>query len=371
MIAGFRIASVVLVLTGLVPVATTPVSAAPVAVTFDVSGAFSGASLDVTVPAGVTFSAVIDREAGTITDGDLSPVSGSVTSGADSVDVLIDDGEGTTVGTISPDGSVTLTADISVVVSGTILGSPISCSFVAEDVVFTSNSSFDGALVGGSISASGFDIALTTVIVQCLPIASLIGTSGDAQFTLARDVAPSAPRNVALTPQNAALRVAWAAPLSVGSAPVTGYQIQVRPAGGSFTTAGTSTASPFTVTGLTNGRSYSVRVRALNDAGPGAWSAIRTATPFTTPGRPRSVSVTPRTDGLRVTWMAPASNGGSPITGYRVDVDPSDKSCRVGPTERSCRINGLVTGRAYTVEVSARNAAGRGPIVTVGPFRPL
>ncbi len=184
--------------------------------------------------------------------------------------MTVDDGAGTTVGSIDPDGTVNLAADVSLVVSGRILGSPTTCSFLAQDVQLTSSLPFDGALVRSTISATDFDIDLVTELVACNIMATLVGTSGDAEFLLFRDVAPSAPRNVTLTPRNASLRVAWSAPASDGSASVINYQVQVRPAGGSFAAAGTSTSSPFTITGLTNGRSYTVRVRAVNNAGPGS-----------------------------------------------------------------------------------------------------
>ncbi len=69
--------------------------------------------------------------------------------------------------------------------------------------------------------------------------------------------------------------VSWTAPDMSGKPAISGYNVQYRLSGGStwtshsFTGTGTST----TLTGLTEGKSYEVQVRAVNAEGDGAWSA--------------------------------------------------------------------------------------------------
>jgi serine protease len=73
--------------------------------------------------------------------------------------------------------------------------------------------------------------------------------------------APSAPRGVTAIPGNGLAVVSWTAPLSNGGSPVTEYIVTASPGGRQVITTGATTA---TVSGLTNGTSYTFTVRAAN-----------------------------------------------------------------------------------------------------------
>ena len=60
-----------------------------------------------------------------------------------------------------------------------------------------------------------------------------------------------------------------------------------------------------------------------------------------------------------ITWTAPASDGGSRITGYRISPS-SGRSVTVGDVSDDV-ITGLVDGTVYTFTVAAVNAVGSGP----------
>ena len=91
------------------------------------------------------------------------------------------------------------------------------------------------------------------------------------------------------------------------------------------------------------------------------------------PDAPRSLNVSPDDTGtLDVSWEAPASDGGSAITGYKVqwksgseDFDGSAGSTRqaeiTDPASRTHTITGLTDGVEYTVRVIAVNDEGDGP----------
>ena len=91
------------------------------------------------------------------------------------------------------------------------------------------------------------------------------------------------------------------------------------------------------------------------------------------PDAPQSLNVSPDDTGtLDVSWEAPASDGGSAITGYKVqwksgseDYDGSAGSTRqaeiTDPASRTHTITGLTDGVEYTVRVIAVNDVGDGP----------
>ena len=85
----------------------------------------------------------------------------------------------------------------------------------------------------------------------------------------------------------------------------------------------TGTGTSHTVPALTNGEEYEFQVRAVNEAGGGAWSGSTTATPRTTPGAPTGLGATPADGQAALTWTAPTEIGGSAITGYEGPLHPT------------------------------------------------
>ncbi|MGI9197389.1 MAG: fibronectin type III domain-containing protein [Candidatus Nanopelagicales bacterium] len=78
---------------------------------------------------------------------------------------------------------------------------------------------------------------------------------------------PSAPREVTAMAGDASAAVAWVAPASTGSFPISSYQATASPGGKTCLVA--APALTCTITGLTNGTTYRITVTALNGAG---WS---------------------------------------------------------------------------------------------------
>lgn len=90
---------------------------------------------------------------------------------------------------------------------------------------------------------------------------------------------PEAPTGLADTPGDGQVALTWTAPATTHGT-ITDYIVEYTPAAGSPTLVATgSTAASYTLTGLTNGTEYSVRVRAVSAAGNGAYSVAITATP--------------------------------------------------------------------------------------------
>jgi hypothetical protein len=63
---------------------------------------------------------------------------------------------------------------------------------------------------------------------------------------------------------------------------------------------------------------------------------------------------------VAVSWTAPTSDGGAPITAYTVTASPGGATCSTSGA-LSCTVTGLTNGTAYTFTVRATNSIGTGP----------
>lgn len=106
-------------------------------------------------------------------------------------------------------------------------------------------------------------------------------TSGTVTTPSAPTV-PGAPTIGAATAGDASASIAFTGPASTGGATITGYTASC--VGGGATRTGTGSASPITVSGLTNGTAYACSVTATNSAGTSAASASVTVTPAAASG---------------------------------------------------------------------------------------
>jgi hypothetical protein len=89
---------------------------------------------------------------------------------------------------------------------------------------------------------------------------------------------PDAPTIASITPSSGTLSVAFTAGATNGSA-ITNYEFSTNNGANWTVRSPTSTTSPISISGLTNGTSYNVRIRAVNAAGVGDSSTAVSATP--------------------------------------------------------------------------------------------
>lgn len=176
----------------------------------------------------------------------------------------------------------------------------------------------------------------------------------------------SAPATASATAGVASAVIKWTAPASNGGSPVTGYKVEYSTSAdfsGSKTVNAASTAVSATLTGLTAGATYYVRVAATTLAGTGAYAST-TVKVFSAPASPASVNVLGGAANFKATWVAPADNGGTAITGYRLEYSTDStfatgvKTVSVASTVLTSTVTALPASTTYYVRVVALNAAG-------------
>src|SRR5579875_705879 len=88
------------------------------------------------------------------------------------------------------------------------------------------------------------------------------------------------------------------------------------------------------------------------------------------PSAPQQVTATANGTTVTVRWAAPASDGGTPLTGYQVTSTPASTTTTVPASSTSATITGLVPNTTYTFSLLAQNAAGTSQPGTSNPVTP-
>lgn len=173
---------------------------------------------------------------------------------------------------------------------------------------------------------------------------------------------PSAPRSFAATASDGGVTLNWASPAASGSRSRLGYRVYWRTGADAYSSQDLSpTTTTITIPGLTNGMSYSFVVTAYTSAGEGV-VAQTTATPAALPGAPVSVALVEASNSqVQLSWGAPSSDGGSPITGYRIRIWALGnviRSTLVAPTATSAVLTSLPNEVDIRADVHAVTSAG-------------
>jgi fibro-slime domain-containing protein/RHS repeat-associated protein len=231
---------------------------------------------------------------------------------------------------------------------------------------YTVTSTPAGATVNAAAGASSATVSgLTVGTAYTFRVAALnkVGTGPASQpsGTVVAARLPGAPTNVTAAGGNGSAAVTWTAPADNGFSPISSYRVITQPATNTFFVNGGQTTA--TVSGLVNGTSYTFLVSAVNGVGEGPLSAPSApATPATTPGAPGNVVAQLAGDAaVKVTWSAPAGNGGSPVTSYTVTSSPGGLTATVNASVTTATVPGLAVGTTYTFTVAATNSKGTGP----------
>jgi len=173
------------------------------------------------------------------------------------------------------------------------------------------------------------------------------------------------PRAVGGTPGDGQVTVHWSAPASDGGIPITGYTVTPYDNNVAQTPLMfNSPATSQTITGLTNGTSFTYRVTAVDANGSGPDSDPSGVVVVGAPTKPTGVKVIAGGDGqVTLQWIAPASTNGAPISGNVITatrlLDDVDMTFSVGAVT-SATVTQLNNGYAYVFRVVATNSRGNG-----------
>jgi len=175
---------------------------------------------------------------------------------------------------------------------------------------------------------------------------------------------PSAPQSLTAIAGNGQVILNWAAPASNGYSVITNYKIYRGATSGTETLVATlGVTLTYTAIGLTNGVLYYFQVSAINAVGEGPRTAEVSATPAIVPSAPTGLTAVPQTSQILLIWNAPASNGGSPITNYKIFVGTTPGGEKLNATivpVLTFTVLSLKNGQIYYFKVAAVNIMGAG-----------
>jgi hypothetical protein len=139
---------------------------------------------------------------------------------------------------------------------------------------------------GASATASAVVTGLANGTAYVFRVAAINGvgagvyTAASSSVTPIAGTPPNAPTSLTATAGDAQLALSWTAPSAPGTSAISGYTVEYTPSGGSAQTVSTgSTSASYTLTGLTNGTAYTVRVAGVSAVGTGSYSSTATGTP--------------------------------------------------------------------------------------------
>ena len=161
---------------------------------------------------------------------------------------------------------------------------------------------------------------------------------------------------------NGQVTVSWTAPASSGGPAISSYTAH---AGSSTCTTSTTSC---TITGLTNGTSYTVYVTATNGAGltsPASYTA--SILPAAAPSAPQSLVATGTNSSAALAWTAPSTSNGASSSSYQVQYSTDGSvwntftpATPLSGTTATTSVTGLSNGTSYYFRVAAINTAGTG-----------
>ncbi|GIM89921.1 hypothetical protein Ato02nite_017140 [Paractinoplanes toevensis] len=154
---------------------------------------------------------------------------------------------------------------------------------------------------------------------------------------------------------NATASLYFTPPANTGNLPILDYWAVDTTNGVNFDCH--STTSPCQVTGLTNGTTYNLALRAVNSSGQSVDSNAVPVTPRTVPDAP-TIGPATATSGQASIDFTPNGDGGDTITSYSATDTLGHGTFPCAGTSSPCVVTGLMDGTAYAFTLHATNSVG-------------
>ena len=231
-----------------------------------------------------------------------------------------------------------------------------------------------GAPSGSSTACSGTDpLHVPRTSAAWIEVEATDGSATADAPRVPLPALPAAPAAPSLASTSGGLTVTWSWSAAGDGVAPTSFRATAYATVSGGTSAGSCTASGASatscpITGLDNGTTYYVDVQALGADGASDVSPRTAGAPTGPPSAPASIDAQGGDAVVTVTWTGPATDGGSPVTGYLAELFTSESggssvaSCEPATlSAMRCSIEGLENGTLFFVSVTARNAGGSGP----------
>jgi hypothetical protein len=267
--------------------------------------------------------------------------------------------------------------------SQTITFSSIAPAFAAVGDTYAPVATASSGLpviFGTTSGACTYNAASGSVTMQQVGTCAITANqAGDASYaaaprqkqTIAIVTVPGAPGGFQATGGIRSIALLWASPTD-GAASVTSYELTATGGGtiinkGLPVTVCSGGTCSFTLTGLPNGTSFDLTLAARTAAGAGPAASANAAT-LGLPSAPQSFTATAGNGQSALGWTSAASDGGSPITGYRLRVLANGvvqgTPTELDPASISYTLTGLTNGTRYTLRLTAVTAVGESSVAS-------
>jgi hypothetical protein len=177
---------------------------------------------------------------------------------------------------------------------------------------------------------------------------------------------PLAPQNLTAQPGDGYVNLSWDSPVYDGGSAITNYSVwRGLFSGGESPLVDLGVVLQFNDTSVTNGVKFYYKIKARNSQGNGSLSEEVSANPGTLPSAPMNLVADAGDTYVELTWTAPGSDGGSPITNYSIyKGETSGSEAFLVEIDNVLDFNDtdVINGQIYFYQVAARNPIGEGAL---------